>query len=197
MIYGYARVSTKEQNEARQIKALTDFGVDQRKIFLDKQSGKDFNRDNYQKLIRKLKEDDVVVFQSIDRMGRQYEEIIEQWKLITKDKKASIVILDMPLLNTAEDKDLTRKLIADIVLQLMSYVAETERAFIKKRQKEGIELAKQRGIHFGRSPIEIPEQFPALKEQYLENKISARSAARLLNISHQTFIKWVKQEDGQ
>ena len=131
--YGYVRVSTKDQNEARQMIAMQEFGIDEKHIFLDKQSGKDFNRPKYQKLIRKLKKGDTLVIKSIDRLGRNYDEIIEQWRIITKEKEAAIVVLDMPLLDTQQGRDLTGTLIADIVLQLLSYVAQTEREFIKRR----------------------------------------------------------------
>ena len=134
--YGYVRVSTKDQNEARQMIAMQEFGIDEKLIFLDKQSGKDFNRPKYQKLIRKLKKGDTLVIKSIDRLGRNYDEIIEQWRIITKEKEAAIVVLDMPLLDTRQGRDLTGTLIADIVLQLLSYVAQTEREFIRQRQQD-------------------------------------------------------------
>ena len=143
--YGYIRVSSREQNEARQVVALHDFGISDDCIFLDKQSGKDFNRPAYQRMMGMLRAGDVLVVKSIDRLGRNYEEILEQWRIITKEKQAAIVVLDMPLLDTRSNRDLTGTLIADIVLQLLSYVAETERAFIKQRQREGIDAAKSRG----------------------------------------------------
>ena len=146
MEYGYARVSTKEQHEARQIISLTEIGLKKKNIFLDKQSGKDFERVQYQKLVRRLKENDILFIESIDRLGRNYNEILEQWRIITKRKKASIVVLDMPLLDTRKENDLTSTLISDIVLQLLSYVAQTERDFIRKRQAEGIAAAKPRGF---------------------------------------------------
>ena len=145
MEYGYARVSTKEQNELRQLIALREFGLTDRAIFVDKQSGKDFDRRSYQRLLRKLKDGDTLVIKSIDRLGRNYEEILEQWRIITKEKGAAIVVLDMPLLDTRRNRDLTGTLIADIVLQLLSYVAQTEREFIHQRQAEGIAAAKARG----------------------------------------------------
>lgn len=150
MEYGYARVSTKEQNEQRQIIALEEFGLNLRQIFIDKQSGKDFERANYQRLTRRLKEGDTLVVKSIDRLGRNYNEILEQWRIITKEKGAAIVVLDMPLLDTQNNRDLTGTLIADIVLQLLSYVAQTEREFIHQRQAEGIAVAKAQGVRFGR-----------------------------------------------
>lgn len=151
MIYGYVRVSTREQNEERQLIAMREFGVD--RIFTDKQSGKDFLRPEYQKLLRKLKKDDVLVVKSIDRLGRNYDDILVQWREITKEKQAAIVVLDMPLLDTRQNRDLTGTLIADIVLQLLSYVAQTERELIRQRQREGIDAAKERGVRFGREPI--------------------------------------------
>lgn len=152
-LYGYVRVSTKEQNEARQVIAMHEFGVDERNVFIEKQSGKDFNRPQYKKLLRKLKAGDTLVIKSIDRLGRNYDEIIEQWRIITKEKQAAIVVLDMPLLDTRQGRDLTGTLIADIVLQLLSYVAQTEREFIKRRQAEGIAVAKANGVHFGPKPM--------------------------------------------
>lgn len=150
MEYGYARVSTKEQNEQRQIIALEEFGLNLRQIFIDKQSGKDFERANYQRLTRRLKEGDTLVVKSIDRLGRNYNEILEQWRIITKEKGAAIVVLDTPLLDTRKNRDLTGMLIADIVLQLLSYVAQTEREFIRQRQAEGIAVVKAQGVRFGR-----------------------------------------------
>lgn len=150
MEYGYARVSTKEQNEQRQLIALQEFGVAEQNVFVDKQSGKDFERPNYRKLIKKLKPDDTLVIKSIDRLGRNYEEILEQWRIITKERGTAIVVLDMPLLDTRKNRDLTGTLIADIVLQLLSYVAQTEREFIRQRQAEGIAAAKAQGVQFGR-----------------------------------------------
>ena len=191
MEYGYARVSTKEQNEQRQIVALEEFGLDRKHIFTDKQSGKDFERTNYRKLVRRLKEGDTLVVKSIDRLGRNYEEILEQWRIITKDKGAAIVVLDMPLLDTRRNRDLTGTLIADIVLQLLSYVAQTEREFIRQRQAEGIAVAKAQGVRFGRPPLEKPEDFPAVQTAWQKKEISAREAARRLGVTHKTFLRWV------
>ena len=154
MEYGYARVSTKEQHEERQLIALTGFGIAESAIFVDKQSGKDFERTQYRRLMRKLKDGDTLVVKSIDRLGRNYEEILEQWRVITKEKHAAIVVLDMPLLDTRQNRDLTGMLIADIVLQLLSYVAQKEREFIRQRQAEGIAAAKARGVRFGRQPMQ-------------------------------------------
>lgn len=190
--YGYVRVSTKDQNEARQMIAMQEFGIDEKHIFLDKQSGKDFNRPKYQKLIRKLKKGDTLVIKSIDRLGRNYDEIIEQWRIITKEKEAAIVVLDMPLLDTRQGRDLTGTLIADIVLQLLSYVAQTEREFIKKRQAEGIAAAKAKGVRFGVKPKEKPPGFESYYEQWQRGDISARAAAKALDVTHPTFLKWAK-----
>ena len=196
MNYGYVRVSTKEQNEQRQIIALEESGIPLQGIFVDKQSGKDFNRHNYQKLLRKIKNGDTLVVKSIDRLGRNYEEILEQWRIITKEKCAAIVVLDMPLLDTRKNKDLTGTLIADIVLQLLSYVAQTEREFIRQRQAEGIAAAKARGVKFGRKQKEKPNEFYTLKVMWHSGEITAREAARKLNITHQTFIRWANTENG-
>ena len=164
MDYGYVRVSTKEQNELRQLIALRDFGIEDKHIYIDKQSGKDFVRTNYRKLIRKIKNGDTIVIKSIDRLGRNYDEILEQWRIITKEKQVAIVVLDMPLLNTKQNRDLTGTLIADIVLQLLSYVAQTEREFIRQRQAEGIAAAKQQGVKFGRRPKAKPPEYENLKK---------------------------------
>ena len=193
MIYGYVRVSTREQNEERQVIAMRDFGVD--RIYMDKQSGKDFDRPQYQKLLRKLKKDDVLVIKSIDRLGRNYDEVLEQWRCITKEKQAAIVVLDMPLLDTRQNRDLTGTLIADIVLQLLSYVAQTEREFIRQRQKEGIAAAKARGVKFGREAIPIPPEFEACAAEWSAGRLSARGGARLLNVSTKTFIRWLHQQN--
>ena len=195
MTYGYVRVSSRDQNEDRQIIAMHEFGVDDKQIYLDKQSGKDFERPQYRKLMRKLKNGDTLVIKSIDRLGRNYDEILVQWRTITKQKKAAIVVLDMPLLDTRQNRDLTGTLIADIVLQLLSYVAQTEREFIKQRQKEGIAAAKARGVHFGRAPMERPAKYDGLRSLWLQGKISAREAGRQLNITHKTFLRWVNAEN--
>ena len=194
-LYGYIRVSTKEQNEDRQRLAMCEFGISDREIYMDKQSGKDFERPNYKRLIRKLKPGDTLVIKSIDRLGRNYEEILEQWRIITREKKAAIVVLDMPLLDTRQGRDLTGTLIADIVLQLLSYVAQTEREFIRQRQAECIAAAKARGVHMGRCPMEIPEAFHGAYDRWKAGEVSARGAARLLGISHHTFLKWVRQKE--
>lgn len=192
MVYGYVRVSTKDQNEDRQIIAMHEFGVD--KIYLEKQSGRDFNRPHYRMLVRKLKPDDVMVIKSIDRLGRNYEEILEQWRIITKEKRAAIVVLDMPLLDTRKSRDLTGALIADIVLQLLSYVAQTEREFIKQRQAEGIAAAKARGVKFGRPAMDLPAGYSEVYAAWKRCEISAREAGRRLKVTHKTFLHWTCME---
>ena len=196
IIYGYARVSAKDQNEARQLIALKTFGICQTSIFLDKQSGRDFQRPQYQRLLKRLKRGDTLVVKSIDRLGRNYNEIIEQWRILTKEKQADVVVLDMPLLDTRRGKDLTGTLIADIVLQLLSYVAQTEREFIHQRQAEGIAAAKLQGVRFGRKPREKPPEYGSLKELWVRGEISAREAARRLGITHRTFLSWVNTTNG-
>ena len=190
MEYGYARVSTKEQNEERQLIALRAAGLYNHQIFLDKQSGKDFNRCQYQRLLRRLK---TLIIKSIDRLGRNYHEILEQWRIITAEKQAAIVVLDMPLLGTHQNRDLTGTLIADIVLQLLSYVAQTEREFTRQRQAEGISAAKARGVQFGRPRKERPENFDELKSLWGSERLSARVAATQMGVSHQTFLSWVRE----
>lgn len=193
MQYGYGRVSTREQNEQRQLAALREFGISDAQIYIDKQSGKDFERPNYKKMIRKLKCGDTVVIKSIDRLGRNYDEILEQWRYITKVKQAEVAVLDMPLLDTRNSRDLTGTLIADMVLQLLSYVAQTERELIRQRQAEGIAIAKKEGVKFGRKPKERSEKFSDLKEKWEKKQISARAAARQLGITHSTFLKWSRE----
>ena len=196
MNYGYVRVSTREQHEQRQTVALTEYGISEKHIYLDKQSGKDFERPSFKRLMRKLKDGDTLVIKSIDRLGRNYDEILEQWRIITKEKGAGIVVLDMPLLNTAESKDLTGTLIADIVLQLLSYVAQTEREFIRQRQAEGIAAAKARGVKFGRQAMPRPPEYGSVKAQWQRKELSARAASRQLGISHGTFLRWVREDNG-
>lgn len=192
-IYGYTRVSSRDQNEERQIIALQEFGIELQNIFCDKQSGKDFNRPEYKRLLQKLNRGDVFVIKSIDRLGRNYDEILQQWRVITKEKLAAIVVLDMPLLDTRTNRDLTGTLIADIVLQLLSYVAQTEREFIRQRQKEGIAAAKARGVRFGVLPKERPEIFEAVQASWKLDEISARTAAKHLGVCHKTFLRWVQK----
>lgn len=170
--------------------AMARYGIAQGNIFLEKQSGRDFNRPLYMQMLSRLNEGDVVVVKSIDRLGRNYEEILEQWRVITKVKKAAIVVLDMPLLDTRQHRSLIGSLISDIVLQLLSYVAQTEREFIRQRQAEGIAAAQARGVRFGRPPLERPDGFDECVALWRGGSISAREAARRLNISHKTFIRW-------
>ena len=190
--YGYVRVSTKGQKEDRQLIAMREFGVPPEHIVVEKQSGKDFERPIYLKLIQSLERGDVLV-KSIDRLGRSYEEILEQWSILTKDKRIAIVVLDMPLLDTRENRDLTGVLVADIVLQLLSYVAQTERDFIRQRQAEGIAAAKERGIRFGRTPLPMPEQFETLAIDWWQGRVSATQAGRELGISRTTFRRRVEE----
>ena len=189
-IYGYVRVSSKDQNEDRQLIALSEFPVPKKNIYMDKLSGKDFNRPQYKRLLNIIEEEDVLVIKSIDRLGRNYSEILDQWRYLTKNRKAYIVVLDMPLLDTRKNHDLMGTLIADIVLQLLSYVAETERDNIRQRQAEGIAAAKKRGVKFGRPVKKIPMDFYRVYNRWKNNKISGREAARLLGVAYNTFIKW-------
>lgn len=191
MMYGYIRVSTKDQHEDRQMIAMQEFGVSEKHIYMDKLSGKDFDRPQYKRLLRRLKGGDTLVVKSIDRLGRDYSEIQNQWRIITKEKKPNIVVLDMPLLDTRQKgRDLTGTFIADLVLQILSYVAQVERENIKQRQAEGIAAAKAKGVRFGREKMPIPEEFYALRTRYREGSITARAAARELGVAHSTFLKW-------
>ena len=194
MEYGYARVSTKEQNEQRQIIALEEFGLNLRQIFIDKQSGKNFERANYQRLTRRLKEGDTLVVKSIDRLGRNYNEILEQWRIITKEKRAAIVVLDMPLLDTRKNRDLTGTLIADIVLQLLSYVAQTEREFIHQRQAEGIAVAKASGKRWGRKKKNLPPDFPALYTAWKHGEISEGQLLEVCGMKRSTLYKRLQEK---
>lgn len=189
--YGYIRVSTKEQNEDRQLIAMRDAGISPERIFIDKQSGKDFSRPEWQRLKDTLKQNDTLVIKSIDRMGRNYDEILTQWRDIT-EAGVGIVVLDMPILDTSNDRDLTGRLIADIVLQLLSYVAQTEREFIRQRQAEGIAAAKLRGTHFGRAPMERPDGWEDILRMCRSGCMTQREAAKALNVSHTTVRHWVK-----
>lgn len=193
-VYGYIRVSTKDQNEDRQRIALAEFPVPEANVFMDKLSGRDFNRPQYRKLIRKLRPGDCLVVKAIDRLGRNYEEILEQWRIITKEKKADIVVLDMPLLDTRQTgRDLTGTFVADLVLQILSYVAQTERENIKQRQKEGIAAARLRGVRFGRPRKPLPENFEQVKQDWEDKKITSREAARQLSIAQDTFLRWARE----
>ena len=192
--YGYIRVSSRDQNEERQRLAMQEFGIPQSNLILDKQSGKDFDRPGYRRLVKKLKPGDTLVIKSIDRLGRNYEEILEQWRFLTKQKQTAIVVLDMPLLDTRQGRDLTGTLIADIVLQLLSYVAQTEREFIRQRQAEGIAAAKARGVHIGRKPLPIPEDFEFVFAEWKKGAISGRAAAQMLGVSPGTFTRWANAQ---
>ena len=192
-MYGYVRVSSKDQCEARQVLALREFKVPERNIYMDKMSGKDFNRPQYRRMVRKLKAGDVLVVKSIDRLGRNYEEILEQWRMLTKKKEVDVVVLDMPLLDTRmSDGNLTGVFVADLVLQILSYVAQTERENIRQRQMEGIAAAKQRGVKFGRPKKQVPEEFARLREKWMQKEVSSREAAKRLGISQDTFLRWSK-----
>ena len=194
MEYGYIRVSTKEQNDDRQWIALTAFGLERKQIYHDKQSGKDFNRPAYKRLVKKLRPGDLVVIKEIDRLGRNYEEILNQWRIITKVKHADIVVLDMPLLDTRmKERDLTGALISDIVLQLLSYVAQTERERSKQRQAEGIAAAKTRGVQFGRRAKEIPPDFEATVKRWRKHELTCEQAFTSLSVGRTLFFRWVKQ----
>jgi DNA invertase Pin-like site-specific DNA recombinase len=185
--FGYIRVSTREQNEDRQLIALREAAVPEQNIYMDKQSGKDFNRPQYKKLLRKLKKDDQLYIKSIDRLGRNYVEIQEQWRLLTKDKGVDIIVLDMPLLDTRQGKDLIGTFISDIVLQLLSFVAENERTNINQRQAEGIAAAKARGVRFGRPPRPLPENFSEVHRAWREKKLTLKQAAQAVGMPEGTF----------
>lgn len=189
IMYGYARVSTRNQREDRQLSALRAFGVAAEHITVEKQSGKDFDRPLYQRLTRSLSPGDVLVVKSIDRLGRNYAEILDQWARITKTRKAAIVVLDMPLLDTRAGRDLTGTLVADIVLQLLSYVAQTEREFIRQRQAEGIAAALEKGVRFGPPRMVMPENFDRLARDWWMGRVNASQAGRQLGISRKTFTR--------
>lgn len=193
--YAYIRVSSRDQNEDRQKNAMVEYGIAPGNIYMDKQSGKDFERPGYQRLLRKIKTGDTIVIKSIDRLGRNYDEILEQWRFLTKQKQVDIIVLDMPLLNTKQGKDLTGVVIADIVLQLLSYVAQTEREFNRQRQAEGIAAAKSRGVQFGRRRIDRPEMYPEIKKAWEAGELTAGQAADALGFSRTTFFKWVRSEE--
>ncbi len=192
-IYGYIRVSAKDQNEDRQLVALKDIGVADKNIYIDKKSGKDFNRPQYKKLVRKLKPNDLLYIKSIDRLGRNYEEILQQWRILTKEKRVDIVVIDMPLLDTRRGKDLMGTFISDIVLQLLSFVAENERTNIRIRQAEGIAAAKAKGVKFGRPEKEIPDNFDKLVKDWEQKKISLKDVLNQCNMSEATFYRRVRE----
>lgn len=186
-IYGYIRVSTKEQNADRQIIAMNKLHIQKKNLFIDKQSGKDFARPQYLKLLQKLKKDDLLYIKSIDRLGRNYSEILEQWRILTKNRKIDIVVIDMPLLDTRRGKDLMGTFLSDIVLQVLSFVAENERTNIKQRQAEGIAAAKARGVKFGRPATPLPNNFVQVYADWKDGKITGTAAAKLCNMPLSTF----------
>ncbi len=186
-IYGYIRVSSRDQNEDRQLIALREVGVSDKNIYVDKQSGKDFNRPQYKKLLRKMKKDDLLYIKSIDRLGRNYDEILQQWRMLTKEKGIDIVVLDMPLLDTRRGKDLMGTFLSDIVLQVLSFVAENERTNIRQRQAEGIAAAKAKGIRFGRPPQPLPANFHSVYQQWKQGQITGSAAAKECEMPLSTF----------
>lgn len=192
--FGYVRVSTKEQNEERQVKALLESGIEEQYIFIDKESGKDFNRNKYQLLKMALRENDLLVIKSIDRLGRSYNLIINEWRDITQNIRADIKVLDMPMLDTTQHKNLLGTFISDLILQVLSYVAEQERTFIKQRQKEGIAIAKDKGIKFGRPKIEKPHNFDYVISKWKKKEMTAKVAMEELELKPNVFYKLVKEE---
>ena len=196
-IYGYIRVSSRDQNEDRQLIALRGAGVEERFLYIDKVSGKDFDRPEYRKLVKKLKPGDLLMIQSIDRLGRNYEEVQNQWRVLTKEKEVDICVIDMPLLDTRQGKDLLGTFIADFVLQILSFVAQNEREFIRKRQAEGIAAAKARGIRFGRPPVPLSEEFHAAHAAWRAKKLTLRQAADACHMKPTTFHdKVTRLENG-
>ena len=192
-VYGYVRVSTREQNEERQMIAMREMGVPEQNIFVDKQSGKDFNRPRYKRLLKQLKENDILYIKSIDRLGRNYEDILEQWRVITKVMKVDIVVIDMPILDTRRDKNLIGTLISDIFLQVLSFVAENERTTIRQRQAEGIAAAKKRGIHLGRPPASLPETFHDVYQRWKHKELTVEEAAEECGMARTTFYDRAKK----
>lgn len=192
-IYAYIRVSSLDQHECRQLLAMKNLGIPAERIFTDKQSGKDFQRPGYLALLRRLKSGDLLCIASIDRLGRDYEEIQRQWRLLTREKGVDIRVLDMPLLDTRRDRNLLGSFIADLVLQILAYVAQTERDNIRKRQQEGIEAAKIRGVRFGRRPMRLPDDFPAILLLWQQKRISASGAANALKMARSTFYKKARE----
>lgn len=193
MDYGYVRVSSTDQNEDRQMIALREKGIPERNIFIDKQSGKDFDRPQYKKLVRKLKQGDLLYVMSIDRLGRNYAEIQDQWRILTKEKQIDICVLDMPLLDTRQGKDLMGTFIADLVLQILSFVAQSERENIKKRQAQGIAAAKARGVRFGRPEIVPPTDFPQIVKQWEKKQIGIEEALRRSGLREATFYRRLRE----
>ncbi len=195
-IYAYVRVSTQEQNEDRQLIAMNELGVAEENIYIDKQSGKSFNRPKYRQLVKKLKPDDLLYVKSIDRLGRDYGEILEQWRVLTKEKKVDIVVLDMPLLDTRRGKDLMGTFLSDTVLQVLSFVAENERKNIRERQKEGIKAAKVRGTQFGRPQKPLPNNFKEAYRKWTANEISGKEAAEQCEMPLSTFYRRAREQKG-
>ncbi|MCI8813015.1 MAG: recombinase family protein [Oscillibacter sp.] len=194
--YGYIRVSTKEQNEDRQLIAMRELSVAEENIFMDRQSGKDFRRPQYQRMVKKLKPDDLIYVKSIDRLGRNYEEILEQWRILTREKRVDIAVLDMPLLDTRRGKDLMGTFLSDIVLQVLSFVAENERSNIRQRQAEGIAAARARGVRFGRPPHPLPENFRQIHRDWRGKKLTLKEAADACAMPVGTFYaKAVRMEN--
>ena len=191
--YGYVRVSSRDQNEDRQLDALRGMEIEERNIFIDKQSGKDFERPQYKRLVRKVRREDLICIKSIDRLGRNYTEIQEQWRYLTKEKGADIVVLDMPLLDTRRGKDLMGTFIADLVLQILSFVAQNERENIKKRQAQGIAAAKAKGVKFGRPEKSVPDNFSKLIREWEKNKLSFPELLKLCNMSEATFYRRLRE----
>lgn len=192
-VYAYARVSTREQNLSRQLDAFAGLEID--RVFADKASGKDFERPEYRRMLRRLRAGDTLVITSIDRLGRNYDEILEQWRIITKEKRADVMVLDMPLLNTRQTPDnVTGAFIADLVLQILSYVAQIERESIKARQAEGIAAAKARGVRFGRPALSRPSNYSDMKARFLDGTLSRKEAASLMGVSVTTFTKWMNSD---
>lgn len=186
-IYGYIRVSSRDQNEDRQRLAFQELAIPAKNIFMDKQSGKDFDRPSYKRMVRRMKRDDLLYIKSIDRLGRNYEEILEQWRILTKENGIDIVVLDMPLLDTRRGKDLMGTFLSDIVLQVLSFVAENERVNIRQRQTEGIAAAKAKGIRFGRPPLPLPENFHENYQRWKSGEITCTTAAKACGLSLSTF----------
>ena len=194
-VYGYVRVSTVDQNEERQMVEMRRLQIPEKKIYIDKQSGKDFNRPRYKALLSKLRKGDLLYIQSIDRLGRNYEEIQEQWRYLTKGKEVDIAVIDMPILDTRNGKDLMGTFLADIVLQILSFVAQNERENIRKRQAQGIAAAKAKGIKFGRPLLSAPDEFPALVREWRRGELTAEEAARRCNMSIATFYRRLREYD--
>lgn len=194
MNYGYVRVSTKEQNEDRQLVAMADLEIPKHNLFVEKQSGKDFERPQYKRLVKKLKRGDLLYILSIDRLGRSYEEIQRQWKILNKEKGVDICVLDMPILDTRTYKDLVGTFVSDLILQVLSFVAENERNAIRKRQAEGIAAAKARGVKFGRRRVELPVSFPRARELFESGKLTVDASASLCGMKRSTFYKYARLE---